>query len=286
MYLAIAQTGRLTQGSLLPSIAVGLHISFNKQAYGGGYAMRCAPNVETDNYVSLYICRDFGQDGLNNPGPPALMIMRDVPSQPVFDVMTYGTDSTSVVRFDISALTYIIHSGPHHCVINTRDNNDYHLEIAAITPAAGIVEGTMGVIGNGGVINSFRTALNCQGAQMWLSLQGTAFISAITGKHTPRILCLWTPLLTGTQWENGLGQINEAWVAFSNVNARAASIVGKFPAGLVVHKSLDPATLFSFSWDNKAYVVWTKNASLSNNTSFGTLCLQTDGTATNDCPGI
>ena len=276
----------LSQGMAIPGVGGALNIQVMEHGYGGGYACTCAPNGNSENYVSLFIYRSQAIDSNNNPGPPAMFFAKDISPAPTWITSTPNEDRTVDLNWGLVQTNWHLVAGPSYAIMWHDSNNFLHAQIGALSlpvTEAGLTEATFATAGDIRTTPGFRKSCSCAGIHR-LSINNEALYgNSGAAQHTPRLEALWASNNNGNLWENGLGQIHEPWVAFNNKTFRKAARLGKFPDAIMMHKSVDPETFGTFEFDGAIYKPVTRNIVVSSNTGFATLCVKVDDTANNEC---
>lgn len=280
----------------IPGAAVALNTSC-PNASQGGYTCRCVQNGTVSTSVFIYRNSTTGID----PYYPSFAFAPDFTgvAEPILENMTVGTDvsGTTVIQFTRS--NCVIAAGPQYFMLaQISGGYNGHLEMAALDPVenTGIEGASFSVAssGGGGGADQFRNRPLASPVNGYPCYQVDREIGGLDVVYTwsnpsnqlVRVQTLFTgPQGTAELWENGLGQIVEAWVAFEPDPAATTpvQVLGRLPGAIVIHQSLAAATTPAFIFNNDPYQVFTNNVTISGS-EIGTICFRAESAAAPTCP--
>jgi hypothetical protein len=272
--------------------------SYTPYAAGTGYLCRSMPNKNPENYVSVYLFRDYGL--FLDIGAPLISIRKDFPEL----VEKLATDRTPGQVFRSDLHTVLTVTTPYMLMaagVNGSSEQDGY-QIAAIEPLEypppptgeeqepPITEAWFAVINGDSFYSArLRDAANCTGFVM-LSVNGVMRYNYFSlGAPHPQLGCQYDMDL----WENGAAQIVEPTVAFFPVPSTGAPnvdpvppVVGRLTDTLVLNGSFNADETPVFPWDGHTWKVFTHNVTQSNDTAVGTVCFVSPlASEASDCIG-
>ena len=253
----------------LPQPAVGLNTTAPELS-NGGYACKCSPNGDESNYISVFLHRN--SVGGIQPFQPAFTFFKDVPSQPNIPDAVAGTDCSFELTLDYTRCNFRVAIGPHHFhgaeISNGRNG---HIQVAALdlpVSDSTLIEACF-AIGNStaGIQRTFRNGIELASAGNNAALFRNGIYYYRSDGVTPRLVSNWGAIQSnGHRWFGGLHQDIETWVSFTVAagSSAAAPVVGKLPDAITIEGSFDADAMHSFTWDNKTYTMFTRNATAIN----------------------
>lgn len=260
----------------LSSPAVGLHTSV-EQLHGGGYACYNKANNPPDatmaNQTGMFIFRN-GTGGIE-PFHPTVWFAPSIPTEIDLPRMHVGIDKTTDTVLQFTRSKFVFATNPFACYMQQiSDGFNGHLTCAALDlPLAhdnDITAATISIAGSGGGGTlRFRDgpAENTLAGTLHISFNGHSVFNPTGQTHLPRFMTLFAQSNAGQSWENGLGQITEAWTAFQpTFSIAAAPVLGRLPGVLVVNKGFDATAGVldtKVDFDGSTYKVLTHNATLN-----------------------
>lgn len=193
------------------------------------------------------------QDLRDNTRYLQLCLSTDFLSQPLIDKIV-GQDRTVMIPFRLDSTDWIIAAAPDRCSLASTGNaaagaGDLHLDMAILEiPTAGNSNAAFATFGSDNDESSFRKGPQADGVSIISINHDGLFLDGTDRFQSPRIVTLWGgDQNSPTQWENGLGQMTEPWIGFSLDGTQPASVIGKLPGAMVVHKYMDDGD--PFIWD-------------------------------------